>query len=117
MGLVKTDFGIKEALEQLGVKEINEGSSTGSDFFSSGELLESYSPVDGSLIAKVRTTSKEDYEKVMQASQKAFIHWRTIPAPQRGEVVRQFGDKLRELKDPLGKLVSYEMGKSLQEGL
>jgi len=117
MGLVKTDFGIKEALEQLGVKEINEGSSTGSDFFSSGELLESYSPVDGSLIAKVRTTSQEDYEKVMQASQKAFIHWRTIPAPQRGEVVRQFGDKLRELKDPLGKLVSYEMGKSLQEGL
>ncbi len=117
MGLVKTDFGIKEALEQLGVKEINEGSSTGSDFFSSGELLESYSPVDGSLIAKVRTTSKEDYEKVMQTSQKAFIHWRTIPAPQRGEVVRQFGDKLRELKDPLGKLVSYEMGKSLQEGL
>ena len=117
MGLVKTDFGIKEALEQLGVKEINEGSSTGSDFFSSGELLDSYSPVDGSLIAKVRTTSKEDYEKVMQASQKAFIHWRTIPAPQRGEVVRQFGDKLRELKDPLGKLVSYEMGKSLQEGL
>jgi len=117
MGLVKTDFGIKEALEQLGVKEINEGSSTGSDFFSSGELLESYSPVDGSLIAKVRTTTQEDYEKVMQASQKAFIHWRTIPAPQRGEVVRQFGDKLRELKDPLGKLVSYEMGKSLQEGL
>jgi aldehyde dehydrogenase (NAD+) len=117
MGLVTTDYGIKEALAQLGIKDINEGTSTGSDFFSSGDLLESYSPVDGSLIAKVKTTSKEDFEKVMQASQKAFIQWRLIPAPQRGEIVRQFGEKLRELKGPLGKLVSFEMGKSLQEGL
>ena len=117
MGLVSTDFGIKDALDQLGIKDINEGTSTGSDFFANGELLESYSPVDGTLIAKVKSTSKEDYEKVMQTSQKAFTDWRMVPAPQRGEIVRQFGDKLRELKDPLGKLVSYEMGKSLQEGL
>jgi aldehyde dehydrogenase (NAD+) len=117
MGLVVTDYGIKEALAQLGVKEINDGSSTGSNFFSNGELLSSFSPVDGKLIAKVKTTSAEDYENVMSAASSAFLEWRKVPAPQRGEVVRQFGDKLRELKDPLGKLVSYEMGKSLQEGL
>lgn len=117
MGLVAADFGIKNTLDKLNVKDVNEGTSTGSDFFSTGELLESYSPVDGTLIAKVKTTTKQDYERVRQTSQKAFKEWRMVPAPQRGEVVRQFGDKLRELKEPLGKLVSYEMGKSLQEGL
>ena len=117
MGLVATDYGIKEALAQLGVNEINNGSSTGSSFFASGEVLSSYSPVDGELIGKVKTTSKEDYERVLSSAETAFKEWRKIPAPQRGEVVRQFGEKLRELKAPLGKLVSYEMGKSLQEGL
>ncbi|MEC7265037.1 MAG: aldehyde dehydrogenase family protein, partial [Bacteroidota bacterium] len=75
------------------------------------------SPVDGTLIGKVKTTSPEDYEKVIQTATTAFKQWRLIPAPQRGEIVRQFGDRLRELKEPLGKLVSYEMGKSYQEGL
>ncbi len=117
MGLVATDYGIKEALDLLGVKQVNEGTSTGADCFSTGERLESYSPVDGKLIASVNTTSKEDYEKVMQTAQSAFAQWRLVPAPQRGEIVRQFGQRLRELKEPLGKLVSYEMGKSLQEGL
>ena len=117
MGLVATDYGIKEALDLLGVKQVNEGTSTGVDCFSTGELLESYSPVDGKLIASVNTTSKEDYDKVMQTAKSAFDQWRLVPAPQRGEVVRQFGQRLRELKEPLGKLVSYEMGKSLQEGL
>lgn len=117
MGLVAADFGIKNTLDQLNVKDVNEGTSTGSDFFATGELLESYSPVDGTLIAKVKTTTKADYERMMQTSQEAFTQWRMVPAPQRGEIVRQFGDKLRELKEPLGKLVSYEMGKSLQEGL
>ena len=110
-------FGIEDALKALGIKELNEGTSTGSDNFSSGEIIESYSPVDGSLIAKVKTTSKADYEKVLSAATEAFLPWRKRPAPQRGEIVRQFGDKLRELKEPLGKLVSYEMGKSYQEGL
>ncbi|MBL6663357.1 MAG: aldehyde dehydrogenase family protein [Flavobacteriales bacterium] len=110
-------FGIQEALKELGLKEINNGSSTGSDCFSSGELLESYSPVDGKLIGKVRCSTKEDYEKVMSAATSAFKNWRTVPAPKRGEVVRQFGDKLRTHKEALGKLVSYEMGKSYQEGL
>lgn len=117
MEAVATDFGIKEALIKLGVKDINEGTSTGSNHFSNGEIIESYSPVDGQLIGKVRTTSKEDYEKMMSAATTAFKTWRLMPAPQRGEIVRQFGDKLREKKEALGKLVSYEMGKSYQEGL
>ncbi|RNC87980.1 MAG: aldehyde dehydrogenase family protein [Winogradskyella sp.] len=117
MQAVATDFGIKEALEQLGVKAINEGTSTGSENFSNGELLESYSPVDGQLIAKVKSSTKEDYEKAMTAATEAFKTWRVMPAPQRGEIVRQFGEKLREKKEALGKLVSYEMGKSYQEGL
>ena len=114
--LTKNAFGIEEALEALGLKEINEGTSTGSNNFGSGEIIESYSPVDGKLIGKVTTTTKEDYEKVMETATVAFKSFRAMPAPQRGEIVRQFGNKLRELKEPLGKLVSYEMGKSLQEG-
>ena len=116
MQAVATDFGIKTALQQLGVKDINEGTSTGSNNFSNGEIIESFSPVDGKLIGKVKTTTRADYEKVMDAATKAFLSFRDIPAPQRGEIVRQFGNKLRDLKEPLGKLVSYEMGKSLQEG-
>ena len=117
MTLIATDFGIQKALKQLGVSEVNNGTSTGSQNFSSGEILASYSPVDGELIGKVKTTSKEDYEKMMVTAAAAFNKWRLMPAPQRGEIVRQFGEKLRELKEPLGKLVSYEMGKSYQEGL
>ena len=105
-----------EALQALGIKEINDGTSSGSNSFSSGEIIESYSPVDGQLIGKVKTTTAADYEKVMQSATAAFKSFRAMPAPQRGEIVRQFGNKLRELKEPLGKLVSYEMGKSLQEG-
>jgi aldehyde dehydrogenase (NAD+) len=111
-----TDFGIKDALAQLGVQEINNGTSTGSNSFSNGEIIESYSPVDGKLIGKVKATTREDYDKVMETATEAFKTFRDMPAPQRGEIVRQFGNKLRELKEPLGKLVSYEMGKSLQEG-
>ncbi|GAA3776103.1 aldehyde dehydrogenase family protein [Corallibacter vietnamensis] len=117
MQAVAKDFGIEKALHDLGVKDINEGTSTGSNSFSNGDVIESYSPVDGKLIGKVKTTTKEDYEKVMEAATSAFKTWKTMPAPQRGEIVRQFGEKLRELKEPLGKLVSYEMGKSYQEGL
>ncbi|MFV0237750.1 MAG: aldehyde dehydrogenase family protein [Flavobacteriales bacterium] len=108
---------IQETLSQLGLKEINDGTSTGSICFSNGEIIESYSPVDGTLIGKVKATTKEDYEKVISVATEAFKSWRIMPAPQRGEIVRQFGEKLRELKEPLGKLVSYEMGKSYQEGL
>lgn len=108
---------IEKTLNTLGITAINHGTSTGSDFFGNGKEIGSYSPVDGKLIGKVISTTKEDYEKVLKTAQNAFKSWRVIPAPQRGEIVRQFGNKLRELKQPLGELVSYEMGKSLQEGL
>ena len=116
MSTIAQQFGMVEALEKLGVKAINEGTSTGNEWFSNGEIIESYSPVDGQLIGKVKATTAADYEKVMQSATAAFKTFRAMPAPQRGEIVRQFGNKLRELKEPLGKLVSYEMGKSLQEG-
>ena len=116
MATIAQQFGMVEALEILGVKAINEGTSTGNNHFSNGSIIESYSPVDGQLIAKVKTTTPEDYEKVMQTASEAFKTFRLMPAPKRGEIVRQFGEKLRKYKEPLGKLVSYEMGKSLQEG-
>lgn len=116
MTTIANQFGMNEALAQLGIHAINEGTSTGVNHFSNGEIMESYSPVDGQLIAKVKATSPADYEKVMQTATEAFKTFRLMPAPQRGEIVRQFGDKLRKNKEALGKLVSYEMGKSLQEG-
>lgn len=116
MTTIANEFGMQEALQKLGVKAENQGTSTGNEWFSNGEFIESYSPVDGQLIGKVKTTTAADYEKVIQAATSAFKTFRAMPAPQRGEIVRQFGNKLRELKEPLGKLVSYEMGKSLQEG-
>ncbi len=116
MEATATDFGIKDALNQLGLKDVNDGTSTGSNNFGSGDLIASYSPTDGKLIGKVSTTTREDYDKVIKTAQDAFLQFRAMPAPQRGEIVRQFGNRLRELKEPLGKLVSYEMGKSLQEG-
>jgi aldehyde dehydrogenase (NAD+) len=117
MSKIATTYGIHDALKQLGIQDINPGTSTGSNNFASGDVIASHSPVDGALIAKVKTTSEEDYNKVMDAATSAFKTWKNMPAPQRGEIVRQFADKLRELKEPLGKLVSYEMGKSYQEGL
>ncbi len=114
---VAIDFGIEKALETLGIEAVNPGTSTGNHHFGSGEDIASYSPVDGSLIAKVRATTPEEFEQVVSTASEAFLSWRSTPAPKRGEVVRQFGERLRELKEPLGKLVSYEMGKSYQEGL
>jgi aldehyde dehydrogenase (NAD+) len=103
-------------LTQLGLAENNPGTSTGSDFHSSDRFIDSFSPVDGSFIGRVSVTTREQYESTMASAQSAFAVWRNMPAPQRGEIVRQFGDKLRAYKTPLGQLVSYEMGKSLQEG-
>ncbi|WP_127136324.1 aldehyde dehydrogenase family protein [Flagellimonas oceanensis] len=117
MSKTATAFGIEEALKELGLNQINNGTSTGKNWFSEGEIIESYSPVDGALIGKVKATTHEDYEKVINTAQQGFKEWRTMPAPQRGEIVRKFNDELRRLKEPLGKLVSYEMGKSYQEGL
>lgn len=104
-------------LKKLGIQTENKGSSTGSEFFANGEIIESFSPTNGKLIAKIQSSSLEDYDQVLEKAKAAFLEFRKIPAPKRGELVRQFGNKLREKKEDLGKLVSYEMGKSLQEGL
>lgn len=117
MSITTLSFDIQPILEELGVQSLNAGTSTGQESYMKGETLASYSPVDGALIAKVTTTTPEEFEKVVATATKAFKHWRMKPAPQRGEIVRQFGEELRRLKAPLGKLVSYEMGKSYQEGL
>jgi len=106
----------KDFLQVLGLKDKNSGTSTGLNATDAGNYLESYSPVDGTLIGSVSKTTPEEYEKVIQTAQTAFQSWRQIPAPKRGEIVRQYGDELRKHKDALGRLVSYEMGKSLQEG-
>ena len=111
------DFGIEKSLSNLGISAENKGVSSGGKYFANGDLLESYSPTDGKLIGKVTTANTADYDQVIETAKKAYVEFRQIPAPKRGELVRQFGLKLREYKDDLGKLVSYEMGKSLQEGL
>ncbi|MGV0751093.1 L-piperidine-6-carboxylate dehydrogenase [Empedobacter brevis] len=108
---------IENELNELGISSENFGTSTGDTWFGKGEEFSSYSPVDGKLIGKVKASTKEDYEDVIKKAEVAFKEWRMIPAPKRGEIIRQFGDKLREKKASLGKLVSYEMGKSYQEGL
>lgn len=107
-----------EFLKPLKIESRNKGTSTGSQWIESGAAaIESYSPVDGKLIAAVIATDRKAYDKTISQAQKAFIEWRQWPAPKRGEIVRQIGEALREKKEELGRLVSYEMGKSLQEGL
>ena len=107
-----------EFLQTLKLQKENEGTSTGTAFVKSkGDLILSFSPVDGNMIGGVSTTDKDAYEKVITTAQSAFLVWRNWPAPKRGEVVRQLGEALRDEKQALGQLVSYEMGKSLQEGL
>ncbi|MCK9400631.1 MAG: aldehyde dehydrogenase family protein [Bacteroidales bacterium] len=109
---------MKEVLKRLGIKEINHGIHDGLKWVEThGGLLESHSPVDGKLIAKVCQASREDYERVIFSAQKAFTAWQIVPAPKRGEIVRQIANELRIYKEPLGKLVTYEMGKTCQEGL
>ncbi len=114
---IQQDFGITDALQKLGVKASNNGSSTGLNSMGGGESIASYSPVDGQLIGSVTATTREEYEAIIKTSQGVFKEWRDTPAPLRGEIVRQFGQKLRLYKNDLGRIVSYEMGKSYQEGL
>ncbi len=106
-------------LKSLGIEKRNSGASTGSwwDSENAGVMLEVVSPVDGKTVAAVIQASSQAYEKVVRTAESAFALWRMVPAPKRGEIVRQIGLKLRAVKEPLGTLVSYEMGKSLQEGL
>lgn len=105
-------------LAELGIKNENKGAAAGLHWFATrGEKIDSFSPVDGSHIASVFSATEMEYEACILKALEAFEIWRKIPAPKRGEVVRQIGDALRNKKEALGKLVSYEMGKSLQEGL
>lgn len=108
---------INNALHQLGIQQLNPGMSTGTNHWNGrGSLLASKSPVDGQVIGTVHLGSQDDYLQIIDTAHNAFLSWRTVPAPKRGEIIRQIGDRLRQHKDSLGKLVSYEMGKSLQEG-
>ncbi len=108
-----TDF-----LKSLGLQAENTGTSTGSKWIKTrGEKISSFSPVDGKEIGCVTQTDKKTFDTVVATATEAFAEWRTWPAPRRGEIVRQIGEALRKNKEPLGKLVSYEMGKSLQEGM
>ncbi|MDA7803811.1 aldehyde dehydrogenase family protein [Crocinitomix sp.] len=118
MSTIAVETEINSVLETLGINSMNSGASTGSKWYpTSGGQIDSYSPVDGKLIASVTSATLADYEAAITKGQVAFKSWREVPAPRRGEIVRQLGDKLRAYKIPLGKLVSYEMGKSYQEGL
>lgn len=108
---------IQQTLQNLGIQSENKGISTGTvNWEGNGALLSSFSPVDGALIGTVKQADISDYERVIKEAQKAFLSWRTMPAPRRGEIVRQMGEAFRANKEDLGRLVSYEMGKSLQEG-
>ncbi|HLP49385.1 MAG TPA: aldehyde dehydrogenase family protein [Chitinophagales bacterium] len=109
---------MKSVLKQLGIGATNTGTSTGNKWIKGkGETIQSFSPVDGKLIGAVTATTATEYEQVIRTAKEAFKVWRNMPAPKRGEIIRQIGEELRAYKEPLGKLVSYEMGKSLQEGL
>ncbi|WP_020677010.1 L-piperidine-6-carboxylate dehydrogenase [Geopsychrobacter electrodiphilus] len=105
-------------LKELGIKAKNYGASTGIEWNTTTDQgeLNIVSPVDGQQIASVYLASEEDYERLVAKGVEAFKQWRMVPAPKRGEIVRQIGLQLRKHKDALGSLVSYEMGKSLQEG-
>ncbi len=116
--LTAQDYGIAEVLKTLGIENVNRGACTGTVWLDTqGEEIESYSSSDGALIGKIRQATTNDYEAVIVKAQEAYKVWRMMPAPKRGEIVRQMGDQLRKYKEPLGKLVSYEMGKIYQEGL
>ena len=116
MNRMHTDF--SEVLAQLGIDKVNSGLCTGTAWQEcAGDLLTSFSPADGKEIASVKQATLDDYNATVERAQEAFAIWRKIPAPRRGEVVRQIGLELRKYKEPLGRLVSYEMGKIYQEGL
>ncbi|MFI5138445.1 MAG: aldehyde dehydrogenase family protein [Sphingobacteriales bacterium] len=112
------DFNISEILDRLQINDINEAFSIGSRWGSSPDaaIRAIISPVDGKKIASVKIATADNYHQTVELAAKAFVNWRTVPAPKRGEIVREIGNALRDKKEDLGKLVSYEMGKSLQEG-
>lgn len=116
MNIMNSNF--NNVLEQLGIEPVNSGLCTGTKWHDcAGDLLTSFSPADGKEIASVKQATLDDYNQTVELARRAFTEWRKVPAPQRGEIVRQIGLELRKHKEPLGRLVSYEMGKIYQEGL
>ena len=116
--MAEQNYDIKGILGRLGIKDVNPGVSTGQNWIDpSGDTTTSYTPIDGSELAKVKNATKDEYEKIVQKAEEAFKIWRDYPAPDRGEIVRQIGLELRAQKEDLGMLVSTEMGKSYQEGM
>src|ERR1700709_408342 len=109
---------ISEILDRLHINDINDAFSTGSNWASDpgAAIKDIVSPTDGKKIASVKMATANNYNQAVEEAAQAFINWRTIPAPKRGEIVREIGNALRDKKEDLGALVSYEMGKSLQEG-
>jgi aldehyde dehydrogenase (NAD+) len=116
--ICKKSINMKEFIRDLGLENINYGYSTGlKNRAGAGEELISYSPADQTPIASTTLCTTTDFEEAIQAAKSAYVQWRNVPAPKRGEIVRQMGEAFRKNKQALGQLVSYEMGKSLQEGL
>jgi aldehyde dehydrogenase (NAD+) len=109
---------VNDVLANLGIESINPGAAGASGFFStSGRILEVHSPGTGELLARVQLATQEEYDRVVHDASEAFLRWRMLPAPKRGEIVRQVGEALRAKKDDLGRLISLEVGKVLSEGL
>ncbi|CAF4638366.1 unnamed protein product, partial [Rotaria socialis] len=106
----------KPFLNQLGLEEENLGVFDGK-WFANGQVIDSINPSTNEPIARVRQGSIEDYQRIVESSSKAFQYWSNVPAPKRGDIVRQIGDELRKNIQPLGKLISMEMGKILPEGV
>jgi aldehyde dehydrogenase (NAD+) len=112
------EYNISSFLDELNIQPVNDGMCTGTVWHrTTGDLVHSISPADGNRIAAIRQCTLEEYQQTVTKAQEAFLRWRRKPAPQRGEIVRQIGLELRKYKEPLGRLVSMEMGKIYQEGL
>ncbi len=105
----------QKTLRSLGIQDVNPGGFAGT-WVGSGPGLDVFSPIDGAKLATVQQVTEQEYDAIVERAHAAFLEWRNVPAPKRGELVRQLGHKLRERKDDLGALVTLEMGKILQEG-
>src|SRR6478672_2904993 len=112
---MKSSKETQQILKRLGLKSENPGTFCG-QWLGSGKILKSVSPIDGKVLATVRTATVEEYEQTIKRAQEAFQKWQTVPAPKRGEIVRQLGNALREAKQDLGRLVTLEAGKIIAEG-
>ncbi|MCG3130485.1 MAG: NAD/NADP-dependent betaine aldehyde dehydrogenase [Phycisphaerae bacterium] len=105
----------RDILAKLGIEGVNPGGFAG-EWCGGGETLDSFSPIDGTLLGRVRQVTPAEYDRIAARAQEAFLTWRTVPAPVRGETVRRLGNALRDAKADLGRLVTLEMGKITAEG-